>query len=441
MIVHVNKNTPYLSFIEINPGETIVIKPNLVKEFKENDPNEWESVITSKFLIRTVAEYVCARLNKSGRLIICDAPQTDSSFSAIAERLGLVVMKQELESVYGVPVEIIDLRDEEWVSKKGVILERKKLAGDPYGKIAFNLSEMSLFFNHKGENRFYGADYNYDEVNKHHRGSTQEYLICAAPILADVFINLPKLKTHKKTGVTLSLKNLVGINADKNWLPHHTFGSPSMGGDEFPDTTQKRKIESGFYKIIMKTALRLPVLGTRIAIIAKKIGKHIFGASTNTIRSGNWYGNDTTWRMVLDLNRCLLYGDAQGRLAKKVPKRYYTVIDGVIGMDGAGPMQGNSKKCGIFISGTDPVPVDAVGAAVMGFDWRKIPVIREAFNASSHPISTCIPEEIRIQSNDARLNGLSLIEMQNCHHFNFEPHFGWKGHIELPSWGAGILED
>ena len=30
------------------------------------------------------------------------------------------------------------------------------------------------------------------------------------------------------------------------------------------------------------------------------------------IRSGNWHGNRTTWRMCLDLNRCLYYSDARG---------------------------------------------------------------------------------------------------------------------------------
>jgi hypothetical protein len=51
---------------------------------------------------------------------------------------------------------------------------------------------------------------------------------------ADLVVNLPKLKTHKKTGVTLALKNLVGINGDKNWLPHHSQGSVEKGGDEYP---------------------------------------------------------------------------------------------------------------------------------------------------------------------------------------------------------------
>ena len=38
---------------------------------------------------------------------------------------------------------------------------------------------------------------------------------------------MPKLKTHKKCGVTISLKNLVGLNTNKNLLPHHSLGTPS----------------------------------------------------------------------------------------------------------------------------------------------------------------------------------------------------------------------
>ena len=59
---------------------------------------------------------------------------------------------------------------------------------------------------------------------------THEYLISRSAMDADVFINLPKLKTHKKVGVTLSLKNLVGINGDKNYLPHFCIGTPAEGG-------------------------------------------------------------------------------------------------------------------------------------------------------------------------------------------------------------------
>lgn len=96
------------------------------------------------------------------------------------------------------PVRIIDLRNEEWTSEKGIITHKKKLAGDPNGTVLFNLEKNSLFYGHKGEGNYFGADSNYEELNKHHQGTIQEYLLCATPIMADVVISLPKMKTHKK---------------------------------------------------------------------------------------------------------------------------------------------------------------------------------------------------------------------------------------------------
>lgn len=432
MIVTVNKNI-ILSFIKIQCGDWVVIKPNLVKESKETDLSEWKSVITSPELIKEVAEYVCLQLKGTGKISICDAPQTDSSFEKIAQRLGLFELAKELTEKYITPVEIIDLRNEEWTNEGGVITKRKKLSGDPNGVITFNLGGKSLFYKHPGEGKYYGADYDYKTHNKHHQGDTQEYLICATPVMADVFINLPKLKSHKKTGATLSLKNLVGINADKNWLPHHIFGSPDQNGDEYPDISLKRKIETFGSKIIKKIAFQVPVLGPKIARFIRNKGSDVFGDGSNTIRSGNWYGNDTTWRMALDLNRCLLYGNPDGTLRNDNPKKFYTIIDGEIGMEGDGPMQGTPKKCGIYIGGSDPVAVDAVAVTMMGFDWEKIPIIREAFSLHELPVTKCKPEDIIIESEVPEWNG-TLENLQKQKHFDFEPHFGWKNHIELPNY-------
>ena len=235
MNVYVNEQFPYLDFMDIRPGDRVVLKPNLVKEGKETDKNEWKCVVTSPELIRYVANYVCEKLGGKGEVYICDAPQTDSSFEQIDKKLGLTKIASDCTSKYGVPVRIIDLRNEEWTSEKGIITHKKKLAGDPNGTVLFNLEKNSLFYGHKGEGNYFGADSNYEELNKHHQGTIQEYLLCATPIMADVVISLPKMKTHKKTGVTLSIKNFVGITADKNYLPHHTWGSPKHGGDDYPD--------------------------------------------------------------------------------------------------------------------------------------------------------------------------------------------------------------
>jgi hypothetical protein len=89
--------------------------------------------------------------------------------------------------------------------------------------------------------------------------------------MADVFINLHKMNVHKKTGVTLNLKNLVGINVDKNWLPHHSEGYPRNGGDQFLDITLKNRFEQIGAKFIRRFALSVPYFGPKIAKKFRKV--------------------------------------------------------------------------------------------------------------------------------------------------------------------------
>jgi len=427
--VEIYRGSPQFSLIKIRRGDSVVIKPNLVKECKESDESEWRSVVTDPSLIKSVCEYVCQQLDGTGSLTICDAPQTDSSFRKIVERLDLLAIQDYCQKKYAVRVELVDLRSEEWENLDGVIVRRTSLTGDPKGVVRFNLAQDSFFFGYRGEGRYYGADYDSTIVNMHHQGDCQEYLICGTPIMCDVFINMPKLKTHKKTGVTISLKNLVGINADKNWLPHHTDGCPSSGGDEYPNLTVGKIVEGVCVKFARKLAMSIPILGSIISRRLRTVGTVFFGSGSNVIRSGNWYGNDTTWRMVLDLNRCLLYGKPDGSFRTGEPKRYYSVVDGIIGMDGNGPMQGNPVNSGVVLVGCDPVAVDAVAATLMGFDWRKLPTIREAFGDFRYPITQTCPDKIKIRSDVNDWNG-TLEDLKTKETFMFEPHFGWKGHIE-----------
>ena len=64
----------------------------------------------------------------------------------------------------------------------------------------------------------------------HHRGK-HEVLRHHRVFDADLLINLPKMKTHIKAGLTGALKNMVGINGHKEFLPHHLRGSSESGGD------------------------------------------------------------------------------------------------------------------------------------------------------------------------------------------------------------------
>src|SRR4029450_3442025 len=93
---------------------------------------------------------------------------------------------------------------------------------------------------------------------------------------ADVLINLPKFKTHKKVGITCALKNLVGINANKNWLPHHTEGTPDLGGDQLPATPAKTRLEHAWMGTAKRWLKGRPGL-SRLFVPLKRAGRLVFG--------------------------------------------------------------------------------------------------------------------------------------------------------------------
>ena len=129
-----------------------------------------------------------------GRHKLADATQTDASFTTMTRLLGLDAI-QAFFCAQALPMELIDLRLEEWRAVNAVPMERRRLPGDPRGGVAFNLGEASELANHSGAGRYYGADYDVGEVNHHHTGGRHEYLIAASAIQCDVLFSLPKLKS------------------------------------------------------------------------------------------------------------------------------------------------------------------------------------------------------------------------------------------------------
>lgn len=56
-----------------------------------------------------------------------------------------------------------------------------------------------------------------------------------------------------------------------------------------------------------------------------------------------------------------------------------TVIDGFVGMEGRGPVDGTPVQMNLIIAGTDPVATDATAARVMGFNPYEIKHIKKAY--------------------------------------------------------------
>jgi len=426
----------------LHPGETVVLKPNLVKEEHPRAPEVWRYVLTDGDVIRAVADYVFKAVGREGKVIVADAPQTDSSFTKIAELLGLDRLQEEYAK-QGYQFELVDLRKEEWVSRGDVIVQRRKLPDDPAGYVAYDLGENSEFVGHAGAGCYYGADYDEGEVNRHHTGGRHEYLISGTVAQADVIFSLPKLKTHKKAGITASLKNLVGINGDKNWLPHHTEAGGGRPGDERPPGDPRQRAEKSLIRPLRQLALSVPGLGPWCFRQAKRVGRRVFGDTTDTIRSGNWHGNDTVWRMCLDLNKIALYGNPDGTLRPEGPshrKRHYVLVDGILAGEGRGPLDPDPVEAGVLIFGTHPASVDAACAVLMGFDPEKIPIVRQAFQCESYPLTEWNWPEVELVSNRPQWCG-RLDQIDPATTFHFRPHFGWRGHIEAGEPDASLSEE
>ena len=415
----------------VRPGDTVVLKPNLICDFHETRGDDVVSMLTHGSVIRAVLDYVAIALQGQGRVVIADAPQCDASFERLMTVTGLPTIQSFYREHSPIQVDVIDLRPEYARKVDGVIVAHRQLPGDPAGYAVINLGRASEFFQITHMNpRLYGSEYDVNEVTLHHHDDTQEYLISKTILAADVFINLPKMKTHKKVGVTLSLKNLVGINGNKNWLPHHREGVPTTGGDQYAESGLSERLEHVLLATFKRHFPKLGPLRRHLAGPVKRIGRAVFGdTTTDRIRSGNWYGNDTTWRMVLDLNRALRFGDGEGVLHDKPQRRYFSVVDGVVAGEGNGPMGSDPRPAGLIVAGFDPLAVDLVCTRIMGFDYRLIRVLSNALNDHPYPLNVVPLAAIRCNSNAVEYHRLLSQIEGPC--LAFRPHFGWIGHLAV----------
>jgi uncharacterized protein (DUF362 family) len=117
---------------------------------------------------------------------------------------------------------------------------------------------------------------------------------------ADLIVSMPKLKTHKWAGATLSMKNMFGI------VPGSVYGWP----------------------------------------------KNVL----------HWHGIENS---IVDINAAL-----------EVPR--FNIVDGIVGMEGNGPIQGDARRSGVLVFGADPVAVDATAARLMGLDPARMPYLETA---------------------------------------------------------------
>ena len=408
----------------VHPGDQVLIKPNFVRHYNGFGLDVF-SVITHAAVIRAVLDYTQISLRGEGRIILGDAPLQSADMVAIRRLTGIDAVLAHFQANARIPVEFVDFRLEAVKTEHGMVVEKQAIADQASDFIAVDLGEQSYLEAVSERYRsFRVTDYQAEAMTAHHQPSKHEYLIPKAVLESDVVINLPKLKTHRKVGITCALKNLVGINGHKDWLPHHSNLSAEEGGDEYLHPSGRKRLDTRLDEAVDRSERRWQKYLLRAGRLALRLSGKV-KPFEDPYFEGSWWGNDTLWRTALDLNRILFCADHEGRLKETEQRRVLALVDGIVAGAGEGPLEPTPRLCGLIVAGENPAAVDAACAHLMGFDPQKIPLIREALKAPLFATD----EGIEVRSNENRW--ARLMEISRSETLNFQPAKGWEGHIEL----------
>jgi len=426
----------------IKPGMTVLLKPNLVFQGPANNKILVQTLVTHGSVVRAMADYCILALKGRGHIILGDAPLQSGVFEEIVRMSGINSTMDFYKSsggsraTKGITLEMNDFRTEAMRfqrSRSGVVTSKEiyKLPGDPNGYRVVNLGSRSCLHPIRDDfRRFRVTDYNPHLMKYAHNLADNKYLIANSVLQADVVIELPKIKTHRKAGITGCLKNNIGINGHKDWLPHHRTGSKAEGGDEYLHKNAIKKIITminDFEDVFLQgnKARHINVFTSIAQLLLLRVQGYL---QKDPYSEGSWYGNDTLWRTILDLNKILLYADKSGRVRDVPQRRRLYLCDAIFAGEGEGPLEPSPRREGLMLFGQDPVMVDLAVAEIMGFDYRKIPSIRRAFKQDDLPITNYQPSNMQVVSNAGEWNdkGIKGLPGRRC----FTPTRSWQNHIE-----------
>ncbi len=415
----------------VGPGDRVVVKPNLVThEYRRscNSAGDVFSVISHPSVIRAVADYAALALKGRGSLVIADNPSIDADFDVLLSASRLKSLETVYPAHFGVECTVRDLRPRRTADLEhyGYRSKTVSLEGDPNGSTVLDLGKRS-FFHGLNPLLFRGVFTNRWETIRNHIGSRHRYSVSNTILDADVYISVPKLKTHHKVGATLNIKGLVGINSNKNHLIHWRIGFPKTGGDEFPTPPSA----FDYFVVGLRHAmldllpervvmwLRTKTKGTSLSVVLEDIR----GTSFKCYR-GAWSGNDTCWRMAADLYRLFILDQSGHRIPPARPLRTFSVVDGIVAGEGNGPFCPSARESRVVLAGENLLDVDAVAARLMDFDVERIQYIHRLLNAEGRSV-----QDIGVTIADAPCPDF----FDPAHRYlGFTPPSGWT---ELPLHG------
>lgn len=348
-----NKDNPENPFSSlIHEGDSVVIKPNWGTQYLFPKP------VTHPSVVVPVIEYAV----KAGaaKITIVEGPMTlyrsQKYFwgRAFVNAVGLV---DELRKRYPhVQFRFQDANDDQfyWVELK----DASTFTG------AYDVPQLD----HDGHTGFTrDLFFQVADAAGYNPGGYQLgiYAIAKSYLEGDVFINIPKLKTHGWSGITAALKNVMGLNL--RTTSH--FMKPEVM-EEYA-----RKPDFALYR---ESPIRdVPHYSTASWNGKGFVNRKLIG-----------YENDILWRSLFDLNKLIRYADKAGKMQSSFQRRYAVVVDGIIGTDRGGPVSPSTVESNAIIAGFDPVAVDGICLRLMNWNYKQVRLVRNINEQSTYRVGS-----------------------------------------------------
>jgi uncharacterized protein (DUF362 family) len=415
------------------PGR-IVIKPNWV--LHETDPAfPIRALVTDARVIEAVVEACLRFFPDAESILVGDCPLQWCDWPLLCRQSGLDAVIDRLTKISGGRVAFRDLRREVFRrDTNNFLVPADTEHGDPRGYREVELGGRSHLEEISDQSeKFAVNDYSAAVTSSNHRRGSHRYFVSQSVLDADLIINLPKWKSHQKSGVTGALKNLVGINGDKAYLPHFRKGAPKWGGDEYRDENRWLYLAQTFLREKFQkksgAAYRLLKPGWELLKKLRGIETRLDDAEARPknfyIAGGAWHGNETIWRMIYDLNLIIQCADAGGTLHDTPQRRYVCIVDGLVSGEGNGPLQPLPRETDWLLFGDDPFAIDAALGWFMGFAPEKLQLIarRASFAGPSWGDFDLSALQVEVDGRQTKLPDSPV-------NFHFSPPPGWRNHIE-----------
>jgi hypothetical protein len=375
--------------------------------------DQFRAKTTQATVLVPVLDAIFSAYGPDTQVRIGNAPLQSARWEALRADTGLDAL---LRHAAGKPgwgrVEACDLR--------ATIHERNALGwtvrsavdeGDDAEYVRFDLGADSLLEEHHGTSASYRVlDYPPAGTIACHAPGKHVYIMHRSILEADLVISVPKLKTHEKVGMTAALKGCVGAVAHKDCLAHHRKGSAAAGGDEYPNgRSAARDASTAFHEWVYS---REDGFATKFLRVADRAIRKSF-VVVGGVAHGSWPGNDTAWRMSLDLARILAHGRSDGTMDDASIRRHFVLTDGIIAGEGQGPLDVDPVRLGYLAWAGDPVAADTVNAAMMGIPLHALPIVTRAYEVGRFPITSMgDPEQVTVALNGAAAAPVSAAIVQ-----------------------------